>query len=91
LLNNRKNEGYKITDLTTITMGIKLKKTIPKFTHYPINKKPHSKRYRNPKSLEYGDEITRRAYLPVLFYIITHKMERQYLTVDSSIRQDKSG
>jgi hypothetical protein len=40
LLNNRKNEGYKITDLTTITMGIKLKKTIPKFTPYPINKKP---------------------------------------------------
>ncbi|SVA47601.1 uncharacterized protein METZ01_LOCUS100455, partial [marine metagenome] len=28
---------------------------------------------------------------PFLFYIITPKMERQYLTVDSSIRQDKSG
>ena len=28
---------------------------------------------------------------PVLFYIITPKIERQYLTVDSSIRQDKSG
>jgi len=28
---------------------------------------------------------------PLLFYIITPKMERQYLTVDSSIRQDKSG
>ena len=26
-----------------------------------------------------------------LFYIITPKMVRQYLTVDSSIRQDKSG
>jgi len=25
---------------------------------------------------------------PVLFYIITPKMELQYLTVDSSIRQD---
>jgi len=43
LLNNRKNEGYKITDLTTITMGIKLKKTIPKFTHHPTNKKPIQK------------------------------------------------
>jgi hypothetical protein len=28
---------------------------------------------------------------PFLFYIITPKMERQYMTVDSSIRQDKSG
>jgi hypothetical protein len=28
---------------------------------------------------------------PFLFYIITPKMERQYLTVDSSMRQDKSG
>jgi len=28
---------------------------------------------------------------PFLFYIITPKMERQYLTVDSSIRQDKPG
>ena len=28
---------------------------------------------------------------PFLFYIITPKMVRQYLTVDSSIRQDKSG
>jgi len=28
---------------------------------------------------------------PSYFYIITHKMVRQYLTVDSSIRQDKSG
>jgi hypothetical protein len=68
LLNNRKNEGYKITDLTTITMGIKLKKTIPKFTHYPINKKPHSKNYRAPKFPEYGDEITRRAYTLLILY-----------------------
>jgi len=43
------------------------------------------------KSPEYGDEIIKRAYKPFLSYIIKPKMERQYLTVDSSIRQDKPG
>ena len=56
LLNNRKNEGYKITDLTTITMGIILKKTIPKFTHYPINKKPHKMWGCKPENKERNDE-----------------------------------
>ena len=32
-----------------------------KSTHHPTNKKPHSKKYQELKSPEYGDEITRRA------------------------------
>jgi len=35
-----------------------------KSTHHPTNKKPHSKKYRELKSPEYGDEITRRSYTP---------------------------
>jgi len=32
------------------------------------NIKPRSKKYRDPKSSEYGDEITRRAYTRLILY-----------------------
>jgi len=63
---------------------------IYKSTNHPTNKKPCSKNI-DPHNHSNTAMKSPGESTPFLFYIITPKMERQYLTVDSSIRQDKSG